>query len=79
MFITNPYPIFTKNNYTVEILVYFTFYKKLKMMEKTGSIKFLNQEIKKLEKIRSELQERCLHKETSIKIYNYGYYSKTYL
>ncbi len=37
------------------------------MMEKTGSIKFLNQEIKKLEKIRSELQEECLHKETSIK------------
>jgi len=37
------------------------------MMEKTGSIKFLNQEIKKLEKIRNELQEECLHKETSIK------------
>jgi len=39
-------------------------------MEKSGSIKFLNQEIKKLEKIRNELQGVCKHTETSVKFIN---------
>jgi hypothetical protein len=36
-------------------------------MEKTGKVKFINEEIKKLEKIREDLQELCLHKDTTVK------------
>ena len=36
-------------------------------MEKTGKVKFINEEIKKLEKLKNEIQDSCTHKETYIK------------
>lgn len=36
-------------------------------MEKTGKIKFINEEIKKLENIKKEIQGECTHKETYVK------------
>jgi hypothetical protein len=39
-------------------------------MEKTGQISQINQEIKKLEKIRDEIQDGCRHNKTTIKFDN---------
>lgn len=41
-------------------------------MEKTGKVKFINSEIKKLENLRSEIQDSCNHKETYIKFSENG-------
>ena len=42
------------------------------MMEKTGKVKFINSEIKKLEKLKDEIQSECKHEETEIKFINGG-------
>ena len=39
-------------------------------MEKTGKVKFINSEIKKLEKLKNEIQDECKHEETEIKFIN---------
>jgi len=39
-------------------------------MEKAGKAKLINEEIKKLEKIRDDLQSLCLHKNTTVKFDN---------
>ena len=36
-------------------------------MDKTGKVKSLNNEIKKLEKLREEIQNECKHKDTYLK------------
>lgn len=36
-------------------------------MDKTGKVKSLNNEIKKLEKLREEIQSECKHKDTYLK------------
>jgi hypothetical protein len=36
-------------------------------MDKTGKVKSLNNEIKKLEKLREEIQSECQHKNTYLK------------
>ena len=41
-------------------------------MEKTGKVKFINSEIKKLEKLKTEIQDKCKHEETEIKFINGG-------
>jgi len=42
------------------------------MMEKTGKVKFINSEIKKLEKLKIDIQSECKHKETEIKFIEGG-------
>lgn len=42
------------------------------MMEKTGKVKFINSEIKKLEKLKDEIQSECKHEDTEIKFINGG-------
>ena len=41
-------------------------------MEKTGKVKFINSEIKKLDKLKTEIQDECKHEETEIKFINGG-------
>lgn len=41
-------------------------------MEKSGKVKSINDEIKKLEKLRSEIQNECSHKETYVKFTESG-------
>ena len=36
-------------------------------MDKTGKVKSLNKKIKKLEKVREEIQNECRHKNTHLK------------
>jgi uncharacterized protein YhaN len=46
-------------------------------MEKTGKVKQINQEIKKLERLKNEIQGNCRHKETYIKFSENGGTPKT--
>ena len=46
-------------------------------MEKIGKVKFINDEIKKLEKLKNEIQDSCTHKETYIKFSEKGGTPKT--
>ncbi len=41
-------------------------------MEKTGKVKFINNEIKKLENLKNEIQGECKHNDTEIKFINGG-------
>jgi hypothetical protein len=41
-------------------------------MDKTGKVKSLNNEIKKLEKLREEIQSECKHKDTYLKFEDGG-------
>lgn len=36
-------------------------------MEKTGKVKYINEEIKKLEKIKKDIQTDCNHNQTCVK------------
>lgn len=41
-------------------------------MDKTGKVKSLNNEIKKLEKLKEEIQKECNHKNTYLKFVDGG-------
>ena len=41
-------------------------------MDKTGKVNFINSEIKKLEKLRKEIQDQCQHNKTYVKFSENG-------
>ena len=47
-------------------------------MDKTGKVKSLNNEIKKLEKLREEIQSECKHKDTYLKFEDGGSTTRVY-
>ena len=47
------------------------------MMEKTGKVKYINDEIKKLENLKKEIQSECKHEQTCVKFTSGGNTPKT--